>query len=162
MTYPQAIAYLDSLIDFERKPLPEQARSWNLDRTRALLAAVGNPHKSLTTIHIAGTKGKGSTAAFIAPILRAAGYRVGLYTSPHLVDFRERIRLDGACIPKRDVTRLVLRLMPHVEHLKKTLPFPPVFSRFTRRSLCCGSQNRRWTSRSSRPASAAASTRPMW
>jgi len=127
MTYLQAIAYLDSLIDFERKPLPEQARSWNLDRTRALLAAVGDPHKSLRTIHIAGTKGKGSTAAFIAPILRAAGHRVGLYTSPHLVDFRERIRLDGACIPKRDVSKLVAQLQPHVQRLKRALPFPPSF-----------------------------------
>jgi dihydrofolate synthase/folylpolyglutamate synthase len=127
MTYRQAIAYLDSLIDYERRPLPEQARAWNLDRTRALLAAVGNPHQSLRTIHIAGTKGKGSTAAFIAPILRAAGHRVGLYTSPHLVDFRERIRLEGVCIPKRDVARLVAELMPHVEILKKKLPFPPSF-----------------------------------
>jgi len=127
MTYPQAIAYLDSLIDYERRPLPEQARMWNLDRTRMLLNAVGNPHQGLRVAHIAGTKGKGSTCVFIASILRAAGYRVGLWTKPHLVDFRERIRLDGICIPKRDVTRLVVRLMPHVERLKKTLPFPPSF-----------------------------------
>lgn len=127
MTYAQAIAYLDGLIDYERKPLPEQARYWNLDRTRALLAAVGNPHQSLRVIHIAGTKGKGSTCVFIASILRAAGYRVGLYTSPHLVDFRERIRLDGICIPKRDVSTLVAQLVPHVEHLTKALPFPPSF-----------------------------------
>jgi dihydrofolate synthase/folylpolyglutamate synthase len=127
MTYPQAIAYLDSLIDYERRPLPEQARAWNLDRTRALLAAVGNPHQSLRVIHIAGTKGKGSTCIFIASILRAAGCHVGLYTSPHLVDFRERIRLDGICIPKRDVSTLVAQLVPHVEHLTKALPFPPSF-----------------------------------
>jgi len=127
MTYAQAIAYLDSLIDYERRPLPDQARAWNLDRTRALLEAVGNPHQSMKAIHIAGTKGKGSTGAFVASILRAAGYHAGLYTSPHLVDFRERIRLDGVCIPKRDVGALVARLQPRVEHLRQTLPFPPSF-----------------------------------
>jgi dihydrofolate synthase/folylpolyglutamate synthase len=69
-----------------------------LENTRRLLAAAGNPHEGLRFLHVAGTNGKGSTCAMMDAILRAAGYRSGLYTSPHLVDFRERIRLDGVMI----------------------------------------------------------------
>jgi dihydrofolate synthase/folylpolyglutamate synthase len=71
-----------------------------LDNTRRLLAAAGDPQERLRFLHVAGTNGKGSTCAMMDAILRAAGYRSGLYTSPHLVDFRERIRLDGAMIPE--------------------------------------------------------------
>ena len=71
-----------------------------LDNTRRLLAAAGDPHERLKFLHVAGTNGKGSTCAMMDSILRVAGYRTGLYTSPHLVDFRERIRLDGAMIPE--------------------------------------------------------------
>ena len=71
-----------------------------LDNTRRLLAAAGDPQSRLRFLHVAGTNGKGSTCAMMDAILRAAGHRTGLYTSPHLVDFRERIRLDGAMIPE--------------------------------------------------------------
>ena len=71
-----------------------------LDNTRRLLAAAGNPQSRLRFLHVAGTNGKGSTCAMMDAILRAAGHRTGLYTSPHLVDFRERIRLDGTMIPE--------------------------------------------------------------
>jgi len=71
-----------------------------LDNTRRLLAAAGNPQSRLRFLHVAGTNGKGSTCAMMDAILRAAGHRTGLYTSPHLFDFRERIRLDGAMIPE--------------------------------------------------------------
>ena len=71
-----------------------------LDNTRRLLAVAGNPQSRLRFLHVAGTNGKGSTCAMMDAILRAAGHRTGLYTSPHLVDFRERIRLDGAMIPE--------------------------------------------------------------
>jgi len=74
-----------------------------LDNTRRLLAAVGDPQTRLRFLHVAGTNGKGSTCAMMDAILRAAGYRSGLYTSPHLVDFRERIRLDGVMISEEDV-----------------------------------------------------------
>jgi dihydrofolate synthase/folylpolyglutamate synthase len=67
-----------------------------LSRTRTLLAALGNPQQSLRFVHIAGTDGKGSTCACIAAVLRAAGYRVGLNTSPYLERFNERIQVDGA------------------------------------------------------------------
>jgi dihydrofolate synthase/folylpolyglutamate synthase len=73
-----------------------------LENTRRLLVAAGNPHEKLRFLHVAGTNGKGSTCAMMDSILRSAGHRTGLFTSPHLVDFRERIRLDGAKIPEGD------------------------------------------------------------
>jgi dihydrofolate synthase/folylpolyglutamate synthase len=75
-----------------------------LDNTRRLLAAAGEPQERLKFLHVAGTNGKGSTCAMIDAVLRAAGYRTGLYTSPHLVDFRERLRLDGVMIPEAAAT----------------------------------------------------------
>jgi dihydrofolate synthase / folylpolyglutamate synthase len=83
-----------------------------LENIRALVAALGNPHRSYPVIHVAGTNGKGSTAAMIAAIFTASGYRTGLYTSPHLIKFNERIRIDGEPILDDDVvlyTRLLER-----------------------------------------------------
>ncbi len=77
-----------------------------LTRTRALLAALGNPHRSFRSIHVGGTNGKGSTAAMIASVLGTRGYRVGLYTSPHLIDFTERIQIGGQVIPSDRVGAL--------------------------------------------------------
>lgn len=76
-----------------------------------LLAAIGNPHRQLKTVHIAGTKGKGSTATMLAHMLRAAGYKVGLYTSPHLVTVRERIWVDGKIIREAQFARFARRLV---------------------------------------------------
>jgi dihydrofolate synthase/folylpolyglutamate synthase len=78
-----------------------------LDNTWALLKLVGNPHEGLKTVHVAGTNGKGSTSHMIAASLQEAGYRTGLYTSPHLKDFRERIRIDGGMIPEEEVVLFV-------------------------------------------------------
>lgn len=78
-----------------------------LSNTRALDEHFGHPHRSFKTIHIAGTNGKGSCSHTIAAILQSQGYRVGLYTSPHLIDFRERIRVNGECIPEERVVRFV-------------------------------------------------------
>jgi len=128
MTYPDAIAYLESLIDYERTPAgAAAARLWNLDRIRQLLHAVGDPHLGQRYLHIAGTKGKGSTAAMAASILSAAGYRTGLYTSPHLVSFRERIRLDGALIGEEDVAALTEEVRPAIEALRPSSFGPPSF-----------------------------------
>ena len=119
MTYKQATSYLESLIDYERTPVgAAAARFWNLDRIRHLLGAVGDPHLALRCLHLAGTKGKGSTAAIAASILTAAGYRTGLYTSPHLVSFRERIRIDGKMIPKSDVVSLAEEIRPVIESMR--------------------------------------------
>lgn len=80
---------------------------------------LGNPHKELRVIHVAGTKGKGSTSAFAASILSEAGFKVGLYTSPHLVDLRERIQVRGL-ISRKDFTRIISRIKPDAEKLRKT------------------------------------------
>jgi|SoiMethySBSTD1v2_1073268.scaffolds.fasta_scaffold00078_3 dihydrofolate synthase/folylpolyglutamate synthase len=81
-----------------------------LDTVESLLDRIGNPHRRYPTLHIGGTNGKGSTAALTASILQAAGYRVGLYTSPHLVEFRERIRINGQLIPKEALVQWTDRL----------------------------------------------------
>jgi len=117
LTYNQAIEYLESFINYEKLAAPYDPRKWKLDRVERLLAAVGNPQDSLKSIHIAGTKGKGSTAAMIDSVLRESGFRVGLYTSPHLISFRERIRIDGEMISEDQVRDLMTRLKPHIDEL---------------------------------------------
>jgi len=115
MDYPEAVAYLESLVDYERELPSAQARRWNTERIARVLEALGNPHQALPVVHVAGTKGKGSTCALIASLLDAAGYRVGLFTSPHLVSPRERICIDGKPIPAPELASLVSRLRPHLQ-----------------------------------------------
>ncbi len=91
------------------------AARYDLSRMHRLLERLGNPHKRFRCVHIAGTKGKGSTAALTESVLRTAGYRTGLFTSPHLHTFRERIRLDGHLIPKEDLIDLLDRCKPILE-----------------------------------------------
>jgi dihydrofolate synthase/folylpolyglutamate synthase len=98
VTYTEAINFLQGLQLF--------AAAFGLDNTRRLAALAGNPQNCLRFIHVAGTNGKGSTCAFLEGIYRAAGLRVGLYTSPHLVSFRERIQINRALIPEADLARL--------------------------------------------------------
>ena len=93
MTYQETIQYLDSFINYEKKSTYPYRESFKLERIKEFLAAIGNPQDVLKCIHVAGTKGKGSVCAFCAYILKEAGYKVGLYTSPHLSDVRERIRV---------------------------------------------------------------------
>ena len=97
MDYQESIARLLSLVDHERSvpALPRQKRIYDLRNVHRLLDRLGNPHYLPGVVHIAGTKGKGSTAAMVESILRAAGYSTGFYSSPHLHTFRERIRVDG-------------------------------------------------------------------
>jgi len=96
--------------------------NFNLSRMLRILAGVGNPHKKLKALHIAGTKGKGSTAHMLDAMLRNAGFRCGLYTSPHILDIRERIRVDGRLISEAGFARLIGRLAPKVEKLKNETP----------------------------------------
>ncbi|MBS0170128.1 MAG: bifunctional folylpolyglutamate synthase/dihydrofolate synthase [Nitrospira sp.] len=99
MTYPATVQFLYSL--------QQHGIKLGLETIRTLLARVGDPHRRYPVLHIGGTNGKGSTAAMTASMLKAAGHRVGLYTSPHLIDFRERIRVDGDMIPETRVSELV-------------------------------------------------------
>ena len=104
MDYQEALAYIHAVHWQGHKP--------GLDRTRALLAALGDPHKGLRFVHVAGTNGKGSTAAMLDSCLRCAGYRVGLFTSPYINRFNERIQVDGVPIPDGDLVRLVEQVRP--------------------------------------------------
>ena len=104
MNYESALEYIHAVQWAGHKP--------GLTRTRTLLAALGDPHKQLRFIHVAGTNGKGSTAAMLASCLQAAGYRVGLYTSPFINRFNERIQVNGQQIPDEELVRLVERVKP--------------------------------------------------
>ena len=104
MNYEQALEYIHSVNWTFCKP--------GLERITALCQALGNPHKKLRFIHIAGTNGKGSTSAMLASILQSAGYRTGLYTSPYIRTFCERIRVDGENIPKEKLAALTERIRP--------------------------------------------------
>jgi len=115
MNYAAALDFLLSRTDYERWPGFNYASRFDLRRMEALLQRLDNPHLSTKAVHIAGSKGKGSTSAMIAAGLQAAGYKTGLYTSPHLVTLRERIQVDGKPILKRELESLVARMRPHVE-----------------------------------------------
>jgi len=121
LTYKEALEYLYSFAEFSHPDQPSSPRE--LTRVRWLLERMGNPHRQLPVVHVAGTKGKGSTAAMGAAILQAAGYRTGLYTSPHLHSFRERIQINGELIPEEEVVALVRRLRPYVDRLTGVKPF---------------------------------------
>lgn len=109
--YPAAVKNLMERVNFEQARLTKEHRGkFKLDRMRALMAALENPQDDIRTVHIAGTKGKGSTAAMTASCLEACGYTVGLYTSPHLVELRERIQINGEMITTGEFTRLMDRV----------------------------------------------------
>ncbi|NWG22101.1 MAG: bifunctional folylpolyglutamate synthase/dihydrofolate synthase [Chloroflexi bacterium] len=114
MDYQQALDYLYSFIGGERGAR-RQPPAMNLVRTRALLAALGDPQCAVPSVVIAGTKGKGSTAAFLEAMMRAAGLRTGLWTSPHLHTYRERIQVNRRPISREELARAVEAIRPAVE-----------------------------------------------
>ena len=116
--YNKALDYLYGFVDYSLKHASELAKAeFDLDRMRLLMAALGDPQDSYPIIHVAGTKGKGSVAALCASALYAAGYQVGLYTSPHLQDFAERIQVNGLPIPHADLPALVEEIKPRVARI---------------------------------------------
>ncbi len=118
--YDQALGFLLGRTDFERMlHAPYGRRDFKLDRMRELAERLGNPQQRMTIVHIAGTKGKGSTAAMTAAMLSAAGYRTGLYTSPHLDRLEERIVIDGRECPPAALIDLVARVRPAVEAMDR-------------------------------------------
>ncbi|MCR4426360.1 MAG: bifunctional folylpolyglutamate synthase/dihydrofolate synthase [Firmicutes bacterium] len=106
MTFDEAIAYLDQLTRFGIRP--------GLERTQRLLAAIGNPERHMKHVHVAGTNGKGSAAVMVESVLRHAGYRTGLFTSPHLQRYTERIRVDGKEIPQAELASILQSLVPAI------------------------------------------------
>lgn len=122
--YNQALDYLYSFVDYSLKHVSELAKAdFNLDRMFALMDALGNPQAKYPIIHVAGTKGKGSTSALCASALTAAGYKVGLYTSPHLEDYVERIQIDGSPLTHERLATLVDVIRPAVAKIPKLTTF---------------------------------------
>lgn len=126
MTPEDALAYIEGLLTRARTAAPGDERI-KLRRAEELLARIGSPHRAVPTVLIAGTKGKGSTAAMMASILQTAGFRVGLYTKPHLVDYRERVRVDGILITPAELVEAVEALVPHIEAMAPLPDGPPSY-----------------------------------
>jgi dihydrofolate synthase/folylpolyglutamate synthase len=124
--YQKAIDYLFGRTDYEKQDrLRYNVTTFNLKRMEKLLSLVGNPHTKIHTVHIGGTKGKGSTATMLAKMLEANGYKVGLYTSPHVVHLHERITVNSVMISEPQMRDLLNRIYTPVEKLSKT--DPPTF-----------------------------------
>jgi dihydrofolate synthase/folylpolyglutamate synthase len=117
MTYNQTIEFLYSQLPAYHR-IGKAAYKNNLDNITALDEYFGHPHTRYRTIHVAGTNGKGSVSHMISSVLQEAGYKTGLYTSPHIRDFRERIRVNGAMIPKKEVTGFVKKHSGIIESVK--------------------------------------------
>lgn len=111
MTYEQAMNYINAI--------PHIGKRDGVNRVRPLLRALGDPQKNLRFVHVAGTNGKGSTVAMTASVLRRAGLRTGMFVSPYVEDYRERIQLDGKWIPQEDLAEEVTRLAPLCEQLRQ-------------------------------------------
>jgi dihydrofolate synthase/folylpolyglutamate synthase len=124
MNYSQAEEYLNSFTNYEQIPGITYAPSgYSLRHVEELLNRMGNPQLTARTIHIAGTKGKGSVAAMIAQVLSSSGYKTGRYTSPHLHNLRERISIDGNLISEADFAAAMAEVKPFIESMKKDTSF---------------------------------------
>lgn len=122
MKFNDAEGYIQGLTDYEKTPgVLYTSTTYDLKRMEDLLLRLGNPHLTAKTVHVAGTKGKGSTTAMTASVLTAARYHVGLYTSPHFHTIRERIRVDGVMITESEFADAVATVKPHAEEVNGTL-----------------------------------------
>lgn len=121
--YQQSLDYIYSFVDYESVPRPRDAVHYDLRRMDELLQRLGDPHLKYPTVHITGTKGKGSTAAMVTSALETAGFRTGLYTSPHLHTFNERIRVGDRLIADDELVALVERLKPEVTAVNETATY---------------------------------------
>ncbi|HVZ57328.1 MAG TPA: folylpolyglutamate synthase/dihydrofolate synthase family protein [Chitinophagaceae bacterium] len=116
MNYEQTLEYLYTRLPMFSR-IGEQAIKKDLTNTRELCRLLGDPQERFKSVHIAGTNGKGSVSHMLAAICQTAGYRTGLYTSPHLRDFRERIRVNGEMIPRQEVVRFTARMTEAMERI---------------------------------------------
>ena len=131
-TYDEAMKYLFGKTNYEQeKRLRYNVDTFNLKRMERLLSLVGNPHNKIDTAHIAGTKGKGSTATMLAKMLENNGYKVGLYTSPHVVDLHERIMVNSEMISRSAMLGLINRLYKPIEKISKDGSSPTFFEIMT-------------------------------
>ena len=119
MSYKEAIDKLGGLVDFERSVSIPNRSLFRLERMQHLLGHMGDPHKQVPSIHVAGSDGKGSTSAMIASVLSTAGYKVGLYTSPHLHKMTERIRIDAKPISESDFCARLEEVWPSIKKTEK-------------------------------------------
>ena len=123
-TYNKTLDYLYSFVDFSLQKMADFSRAkFKLERMQALVASIGNPQQAYPSIHVAGTKGKGSVSVLCASALREAGYTVGLYTSPHMTDYAERIQVDGEFIPHEDLVDIVEEIKPYVAAIPELTTF---------------------------------------
>lgn len=118
--FAEALDYLGTCTDYERMSARYSPQTYNLKRTRRLLDFLENPHEGLPFVHVAGTKGKGSSALMTEAILRAHGMATGLFTSPHLVTLLERIQVDGKSIAPREFVWAMNRMAPVLDRLRPT------------------------------------------
>ncbi|MBI2933995.1 MAG: bifunctional folylpolyglutamate synthase/dihydrofolate synthase [Chloroflexi bacterium] len=119
MNYKQAVDYVLGLTDYEKAPAPYTPENYDLKRMEILLDKMGNPQQAAKSVHIAGTKGKGSIAAMMASALSASGLVTGLFTSPHLLTVRERFKVDDNFITETEFAELVEKIQPHVDHTNR-------------------------------------------
>jgi dihydrofolate synthase/folylpolyglutamate synthase len=124
LAYQEALDYLYSFVDYSlTRGFRFSPEKFDLGRMVTFLELLGNPHRSYPVIHVAGTKGKGSTAALIASALQAAGYRVGFYTSPHLQEYTERIQVNGQPVTEAGLVDLVEYVKPYVSDVEQLTTF---------------------------------------
>ena len=128
MIYTEALKLIDSLLVYGSRP--------GLERITKFLALLDNPQDKLKYVHVAGTNGKGSVSNMIAAILKSAGYKTGLFTSPHIVEFGERMQINGEYIPEADVVSLVERLFPIAEKMKEDGDIITEFEFVTAMAFC--------------------------
>ena len=122
--YQESLDFLYSFIDYSlKRNFRNAAEKFNLDRMRHFMSLMGDPQKDYGIIHVAGTKGKGSVSSMCASVLKAQGYRTGLYTSPHMVDFTERVRINGEEIGREDLVSLVDELRSVTEVVPEITTF---------------------------------------
>jgi dihydrofolate synthase/folylpolyglutamate synthase len=120
MNYQETLDYIYSFLDYEKTPgQAYNKKYYDLRRLEELLSRFGNPHQEAKSVHIAGTKGKGSTTVMIAAALVEAGYKTGLFTKPHLIELRERFQVDDEFMTEDELIDITERLKPEIAKIER-------------------------------------------